>query len=120
MRKLTIEDTYNAVTLIALLFSVDELLVNLNDTVLFKQQLKVNAKKLRTEIDKQMPLIQEIFELEPDAMEALYLRASEYVPKVFKLTPDKWQCVTLLTEIIMNPEDNRYKELMKVLNPEDL
>lgn len=119
MRNPNMEDGYNVITLAALLMAVDEKLTQLNGTTACKHDIKFTAKKLRSLLDREMPAIQNMFDMEPGVMNELYLRASNFVPAVFKLTPNQWQIVAESANVAANPDWLKHRQLLAVLTQPD-
>jgi hypothetical protein len=115
MRPVTVEEAYKVLTLHALLLSIDEIMVQLDGTTVMQRSLKYAAVRLRKEIDKEIPDIESLFEIDSTAMSALQERASELAKSIFTLTPDQWQIVGETIHITQNPDWLKHRQLKAVL-----
>lgn len=116
MRQLTLDDAQKALTLSVLLMTVDQLMTELEGTILFKQDVKSAANRLKAAIEKNAKDIDELFEMEPLSMQALYERLADFVPTTLKLKPDDWQYVVEVPNIITNPQWLKCAQLKAVLS----
>ena len=119
MRPLTLEESYKVITLYSTLMVVDELLQELNGTPVFVQSTKNLAVRLRKDLERQMPNVQEVFDIDNQTMSALYQRASESIPQFFKLKPEQWQIVCESAFVAEHPEWLKHRQLLAVLTQPD-
>lgn len=95
-----IEMTYLALNLCLVLMVTDDLLRMFANTNYYKQKVKLHANALAKEIQKEMGLIEELFDIDGESMQELFERAGTLVRQAFVKNANDWQIIQEVLSVL--------------------